>query len=172
MVGSSPYQPQNGENIPFRKSTYPPASILDCRHGQSGEGGLIAVETGACEQCQCSQCSPPDLGGEGLSAVGVKHPALVHQHGLEGIALQEGQTHPQAKSLKPKHHRDSMVAMETNAPERKRGSRCNHNTGGLVGSWGRLQPTFGIDLKCCITHLTSSCNMSFMHVFFICVAER
>ena len=53
--------------------------------------------------------------------MGIEHPALIHEHSLEGVALKEGQSYPQAEHLKTQHHRDNTVAMDTNTPERKRG---------------------------------------------------
>lgn len=76
----------------------------------------------------------------------VKHPTFVHQHGLEGIALQEGQPHPHNEGLSTKYHCDGMVAMDTKTPERKREvkGRPQHR-----GCWWELKgganPIFGTD---------------------------
>ena len=130
------------EHVRPHFATHPPASVFECRHRKTGKGRLVAVEPRASEYRQPPQQPPPDFSGERLPAMRVEHPALVQEHALEGVALEEGQSYPQAQHLKTKHHRDNMVAVDTNPPERKRGQGSTTTQ----GIWWEVEGGYGTQL--------------------------
>ena len=110
-------------------STYSLAGVPECWQGQLWEGGLVGVESRRvlCEERQAPQHGPPDLGGKRLLATRIKQPALVHQQGLEGAALQERPANPQAKYHQCKQHHDSTVTMDTRGPARNTECKTHSN---------------------------------------------
>lgn len=101
-------------------STYSLASVLQSRHRKFGQGRLVAVQLRARGHGhQELHCNAPHFGLEGAFAVGVKHPAFVHQQTLQHVTLQVRPRQPPKQSFTPQHHIEGMVSMVTISPERK-----------------------------------------------------